>query len=201
MDGQNLVLFRLMLDFTTALPAVRAFPFIIYCCNIEKIFCLTCSALYLLLIVLLSLVLDCVKCPNRATGQICSSSNVLPSSCKNGEIPNYNGTFCTPCRAGYYCSAAANFEEKSCPQGEWSLEGSSQCSNCPLGFECPTKDNLPKACLSGWYASNKNSLSCTKCPAGFYCVNSKSSPKLCPSGKFICHRMYFLYNTKTKELK
>lgn len=130
------------------------------------------------------LVLDCVKCPNRTTGQVCSSPYLLPRSCKTGEIPNLNGTECIPCRAGYYC-AAPHLQEKECGTGEWSLVGASQCHECRRGFKCPHKDKIPSKCPLGWYASNKNSISCVQCPAGSYCVNTRDNPKLCVPGKSI----------------
>ncbi len=134
----------------------------------------------------------CQPCPNRGTGQVCETNSKAPKSCQVGQI--VNGTSCSTCRAGYYCSSPGSLE-LPCPEGSYSRLGATACTPCPLGSECLTTASLPVKCAAGKYRDNAALKTCLTCPGGKKCADPSVAPVPCLAGK-IDFQVFLMLQTK-----
>lgn len=124
----------------------------------------------------------------------------LSIPCPSGTIGNFSGltdgSECTPCPPGYYCSTPGLLEPTGpCSPGYY-CDGGADRPNpshggdiCPSGFFCPQSTHIPIACPTGTYLPREgahNISDCISCPTGFFC---NSSGLQIPSGA--CEAGYF----------
>ena len=152
-----------------------------------------------------------INCP---AGKVCPEGTATGSedNCPGGTYSNRTNLWrsgdCTPCPAGFYCSAGAtsvsgpcsagfycpastsSATQYPCPSGTYSgatdLYDSEQCTACPVGHYCIGGLSSPTSCSPGTYNPNEEEGAggCQSCPAGYYCPQGSFDTTECGVGYY-----------------
>ncbi|KAJ8397174.1 hypothetical protein AAFF_G00440080 [Aldrovandia affinis] len=138
-------------------------------------------------------------CPK---GFFCAEGSRSPEPCEEGTYSSRpalrNGSECTPCGGGRYCSGVGQtMPSGDCQEGFYCRERAMSATPadgptgglCPAGSFCPAGSAAPTPCSPGTF-SNSTGLAgiqqCVDCPPGNFCSGSNSSSPtgLCFAGHY-----------------